>query len=349
MARFYPAGGAGGGTGSDECTAVLATDVVAGKTAVTSDSNDEAGTGGLANKNDTSQEATASLDTTNSRLQMAIPALGRYNTGSKLYAAYSKIRDLIGLTAAKIATGNTILGLAGTYKGKGTATKAQVLSGYTFSSDSLSGASGTMTNNGAVSKSITPSTSAQSYTIPAGYHNGSGKVSVAAIPSNYLNITNGQSVFLNGGFGAIANLGMAAPYYYPGSGSTIKAASGSPTIAECNDGVTRLKFANASNRRTIGCVIKGSIDLTKFKTLTVKWYVQLASSTSTGLWVWLISTDKTTILDQSLITVSSITKTMKTDTIDLSNITGHAYIVINTTYYGSGSAISAIDTLTLTP
>ena len=192
---------------------------MAGKTAVTSDSNDEAGTGGLADKNGTSQEATASLDTTNSRLQMAIPALGRYNTGSKLYAAYSKIRDLIGLTAAKIATGNTILGLAGTYKGKGTATKAQVLSGYTFSSDSLSGASGTMTNNGAVSKSITPGTSAQSYTIPAGYHNGSGKVSVAAIPSSYKNVQTktGSST-------------VSSTTYKPGDGYTYRLAKFSPGV-----------------------------------------------------------------------------------------------------------------------
>mgnify|MGYP001097199093 FL=1 len=37
-------GGSGGGTGSDECTAKL-DHVLAGETAVTSDSNDEPGTG----------------------------------------------------------------------------------------------------------------------------------------------------------------------------------------------------------------------------------------------------------------------------------------------------------------
>ena len=37
-------GGSGGGTGSDECTATL-DHVLAGETAVTSDSNDEPGTG----------------------------------------------------------------------------------------------------------------------------------------------------------------------------------------------------------------------------------------------------------------------------------------------------------------
>ena len=40
---------------------------------------------------------------------------------------------------------------------------------------------GSMPNNGTQNKTITPSASAQSYTIPAGYHNGSGKVSVPAV------------------------------------------------------------------------------------------------------------------------------------------------------------------------
>ena len=37
---------------------------------------------------------------------------------------------------------------------------------------------GTMTNNGAVSKTLDATTNNQSYTVPAGYHNGSGKVSI---------------------------------------------------------------------------------------------------------------------------------------------------------------------------
>lgn len=57
-----------------------------------------------------------------------------------------------------------------------TATKAQVLAGYTaITSDSSDEpGTGTMTNRGAVSPSkLAPG---GSYTIPAGYHNGSGKV-----------------------------------------------------------------------------------------------------------------------------------------------------------------------------
>ena len=65
----------------------------------------------------------------------------------------------------------------------GDALVEHVLNGKTFFSDSYTEKTGTMANNGAVSKSITPSGSAQSYTVPAGYHNGSGKVTVSAIPA----------------------------------------------------------------------------------------------------------------------------------------------------------------------
>ena len=72
---------------------------------------------------------------------------------------------------------------------KGTAVASDVLSGKTFTNASSVNISGTMTNNGAISKTITPSASTQSYTIPKGYHNGSGKVTVnAAVPSSNVSV-----------------------------------------------------------------------------------------------------------------------------------------------------------------
>lgn len=62
-----------------------------------------------------------------------------------------------------------------------TATAADVLTGKVIIDASGNQVTGTMTNNGAVSKTLTPSTSAVSYTIPKGYHNGSGKVTASAI------------------------------------------------------------------------------------------------------------------------------------------------------------------------
>lgn len=92
----------------------------------------------------------------------------------------SAVADAItakGVTTANDATfAQMATNINNIQKAVGTASNAQVLSGYTFSNNNAVGANGTMKNNGAVSKTFKPSTTAQAYTIPAGYHNGSGKV-----------------------------------------------------------------------------------------------------------------------------------------------------------------------------
>ena len=65
----------------------------------------------------------------------------------------------------------------------GDATAADVLTGKTFSGAVGSGVSGTMPNNGAVSQTVA---GGQTYTIPAGYHNGSGTVTGTGITFNSL-------------------------------------------------------------------------------------------------------------------------------------------------------------------
>lgn len=57
-----------------------------------------------------------------------------------------------------------------------TAAAGNVLAGKIFVTAEGTVTTGTMTNNGAVTKTLTPS--ATDYTIPAGYHNGAGKVSI---------------------------------------------------------------------------------------------------------------------------------------------------------------------------
>ena len=61
------------------------------------------------------------------------------------------------------------------------ATASQILSGATAYVQG-SKVTGTMTNNGAVSGTI--STKTQQYTVPAGYHDGSGKVQIATAEQN---------------------------------------------------------------------------------------------------------------------------------------------------------------------
>jgi len=74
----------------------------------------------------------------------------------------------------------------------GTAVASQVLYGKTFTNASGVGLTGTMTNRGAVSTSIAPGST---YTIPSGYHNGSGVVRAYAVDSLIyaLSLTSGGS------------------------------------------------------------------------------------------------------------------------------------------------------------
>ena len=59
-----------------------------------------------------------------------------------------------------------------------TATAADVLATKVFIAANGTTTTGTMSNNGAVSKTLDATTDNQSYTIPAGYHNGNGKVNI---------------------------------------------------------------------------------------------------------------------------------------------------------------------------
>lgn len=59
-----------------------------------------------------------------------------------------------------------------------TAAAADVLATKVFIAANGTTTTGTMPNNGAVSKTLDATTDNQSYTIPAGYHNGNGKVTV---------------------------------------------------------------------------------------------------------------------------------------------------------------------------
>jgi hypothetical protein len=90
-----------------------------------------------------------------------------YHNGSGVVSAVA------GLSAGNVAYNVNVGGVTGSYKGKGNAVAGDVLASKTFSTDTLSEATGTMVNRGAVT--LTPGASA--VTIPVGYHNGSGIVS----------------------------------------------------------------------------------------------------------------------------------------------------------------------------
>ena len=92
----------------------------------------------------------------------------------------------------------------------GNAGTSQVLSGYTFYSNSATKQTGTMTNNGAVSTSVGVG---GSYTVPAGYHNGSGKVSGPTLSGNAATnqVMSGATFYSNSGTkqtGTLTNYGV---------------------------------------------------------------------------------------------------------------------------------------------
>lgn len=83
----------------------------------------------------------------------------------------------------------------------GTASSAEVLTGYTFSNANEVGINGAMPNRGAMSQVLN---CGDSYTILEGYHNGSGKITTNSLASQTqataiaTNITSGKTAYVNG-------------------------------------------------------------------------------------------------------------------------------------------------------
>lgn len=75
-----------------------------------------------------------------------------------------------------------------------TATAPDVLATKVFIAADGTTTTGTMANNGGVSKTLDATTGNQSYTIPAGYHNGNGKVTVVLEEKTATPTTTSQSI-----------------------------------------------------------------------------------------------------------------------------------------------------------
>lgn len=157
-------------------------DVLSGKTFCSAAGVDKTGT--LVDKTGTANySAEASLDTENSRVKLKVPAVAKYGTGNYLYAAYSAIASLIGLTAAKLVRGNTVLGITGNSNNMdtsgGTAAAGDILSGKKAG---VKGSliTGSMENKGGVTVDAGDTTQDDTYTylsIPVNaYYNTASKL-----------------------------------------------------------------------------------------------------------------------------------------------------------------------------
>ena len=104
--------------------------------------------------------------------------------------------------SGKTFTNNDGVQYTGTLALSGSASTADVLSGKTFyNTNAKSKSTGAMANNGAVTKALD---CGGSYTIPKGYHSGSGKVTANSLKSQTsasavaANITSGKTAWVNG-------------------------------------------------------------------------------------------------------------------------------------------------------
>ena len=202
MKYINASGGGGGGTGSDDVTA-LNKHVLEPYTAVTKESDDDPAKGTMKNLVDratithTSDNATKVLLADEAYIVENSDGVRRVELRYNGDEGFIKPNTLVaypesqagakfGITADKIANGQVVLGMTGTYKGLGNATAAQVLSGYSFSSAALSNASGSMPDRGAWGATLAIN---GSVTIPAGYHNGSGRITQSIATKGATTIT----------------------------------------------------------------------------------------------------------------------------------------------------------------
>ena len=177
-----------GGAGSDDATATLA-QVLSPYTAITSDSNDEAEPGTMADKSGTT--STAAVSESGSNIKMAIPTNGYYDTAAFLQALASTFGDA---AAADVLSGKTFTSSAGLTK-SGTISSKAAATYYTSASDQeiASGQylSGKQTIKGVTTANIASGNILRGKTIKVGDSGNAGRIANITGSNNVLKYTNG--------------------------------------------------------------------------------------------------------------------------------------------------------------
>ena len=173
--------------------------------------------------------------------------------------------DVITAGAGDVLSGKVIVDkegepLTGTLTLTGTAADSHVLSGQTYyNTDAKTKRTGNMANRGAVSQALN---AGGSYTIPAGYHNGAGKVTANSLASQTSanaaagHILSGKTAWVNGAkvTGNIASL--AGQTVTPGASAKTVSCSGKYMTGNVTvSAVSNLTAANIKKGVTVGGVV----------------------------------------------------------------------------------------------
>jgi len=237
--------------------------------------------------------------------------------------------------------------------GSGNAVPADVLSGKTFSNDS-GAQTGTMPNNGAVSQTI--NTQGGQYTIPAGYHNGSGKVTAslgnatitsgagsATISDPSYNSTNDNYDLTASGTVGAPTVGTAGYISSTAGTKNTNTVSGSKTLAKVGTGaditgVTTKAPTLARTAKPSGDTwtdaASGAATATK---PTSGPYVQIDAAANTGT---LTATPKVTSAGYGTTTSGQYTATPATATVGAAKATTRYVPITTTSASVSGKTVS---------
>ena len=165
--------------------------------------------------------------------------------------------DVITAGAGDVLSGKVIVDkegelLTGTLALTGTAADSHVLSGQTYyNTDAKAKRTGNMANRGAVSQALN---AGGSYTIPAGYHNGAGKVTANSLAGQTSadaaagHILSGKTAWVNGSkvTGNMANRGAVSQALNAGGSYTIPAGYHSGTGKVTANSLASQTSANAA-------------------------------------------------------------------------------------------------------
>lgn len=289
----------------------------------------------------------------------ATAAAEHIQAGKTAYAANTKITGTLEPAPGDIKTGVTIAGVEGTFTADGDIAAGEVLSGKIGYAKG-SKVTGTMTNNGAVSKSFTPSTSSQSYTIPAGYHNGNGTITVAAAPTSLINgdataadVLKGKTFFSDSYTAKTGTIETKTASNLSASGATVTVPAGyyasqatksvaTATQATPSISVSSAGLITASATQTAGYVAAGTKSATSQLSTQAAATITPSTSSKTAVAAGKYTTGAVTVAGSSNLVAGNIKKG-----VNIFGVTGTAN-TLTTTTVTVGNYLSSSRQLVLT-